>query len=144
MMKNCIQLKTCSECIQGVGNFKCIWCSKLQRCSDLVDRYRQEWIESSCPTKHELQNENLTCTIDNELLNEKFIKDYDSGDDDSFNLYKSHYIHSALIGVFITVFLVLSIAGSIWAAYAYTHPNTTSGIWLIEVRYFNLKLIILK
>lgn len=49
MLKNCLQLKSCEACLKGVGNFKCLWCPVLQRCSDTMDRYRQEWIEASCP-----------------------------------------------------------------------------------------------
>ncbi len=49
--KDCLQLKSCESCLHGIGNFNCLWCPTLQRCSDTMDRYRQEWIESSCPVE---------------------------------------------------------------------------------------------
>ena len=53
---DCIQLKTCETCMEGVGNFKCLWCPQLQRCSDTMDRHRQEWIESSGPIEKNVNN----------------------------------------------------------------------------------------
>lgn len=47
--------------MEGVGNFKCLWCPQLQRCSDTMDRHRQEWIESSCPIEKNSISKNMTC-----------------------------------------------------------------------------------
>lgn len=63
MLKNCLQMKTCDKCVSGVGDFKCIWCPILQRCSDTMDRYRQEWIESSCPIEYKANTSIATCQL---------------------------------------------------------------------------------
>lgn len=51
---DCLQFKTCETCVNSLTNFNCIWCSELQRCSDTVDRYRQEWLEFGCPMSYEV------------------------------------------------------------------------------------------
>jgi len=124
MLENCLQLNTCDKCVKGVANFKCIWCPKLQRCSDMIDRNRQEWMEASCPTKADLIQNNQTCVADREFSALRITQE-DAAPE---------FAKTALIGVVVTVVLVLAIAVSIWAGYAYTHPNTPSGIWLIEHR----------
>ena len=53
--KDCLQLNTCESCQKGIVGFKCMWCPTLQRCSDTVDRYRQEWIESFCPLDYNVK-----------------------------------------------------------------------------------------
>lgn len=66
---DCLQFKTCDTCVNSLTNFNCIWCPELQRCSDTVDRYRQEWLEFGCPMNYEVNYLFLNFTKINELFN---------------------------------------------------------------------------
>jgi len=46
----CVSSKSCSECIEASLTiaFQCQWCPSVGRCSDGLDRRRQEWQEQSC------------------------------------------------------------------------------------------------
>ncbi|XP_051958880.1 plexin domain-containing protein 1-like isoform X2 [Xyrauchen texanus] len=47
-LPTCLQHTTCGQCIQSNVTTGCGWCNTLQRCSDGIDRYRQEWLDYSC------------------------------------------------------------------------------------------------
>ncbi|RNA41160.1 plexin domain-containing 2 [Brachionus plicatilis] len=129
MLPNCLQLKTCDTCINSLTNFNCIWCPELQRCSDTVDRYRQEWLEFGCPMNYESQS-NLTCfNAVREASDQKSFKE-----ESAITIKDSDYAKSVSVGVFLTVFLSMIFTTLIWVGYAYKNPNSTSGLWLIEHR----------
>jgi len=46
----CVTRKSCTECIEASLTiaFQCQWCPSVGRCSDGLDRRRQEWQEQSC------------------------------------------------------------------------------------------------
>lgn len=46
----CVTKKSCTECIEASAAipFQCQWCPSVGRCSDGLDRRRQEWQERSC------------------------------------------------------------------------------------------------
>ena len=131
-----MQLKTCETCATGVGNFKCMWCPILQRCSDTMDRYRQEWIESSCPVDLKTQT-NQTCQEYNEEfsklnLNSK-IRDFDSNRYATDSSKETDYFKSVFVGIFVTILISMLLTTAAWGVYAYKNPTSPSGIWLIEV-----------
>ncbi|XP_019864237.1 PREDICTED: plexin domain-containing protein 2-like isoform X2 [Amphimedon queenslandica] len=47
---NCIIANSCESCsnISKQGIFNCAWCANLSRCSDGIDRHRQEWFIAGC------------------------------------------------------------------------------------------------
>ena len=47
---DCVMAASCGGCqeMSSVSDFECGWCPDLQRCSDGVDRFRQEWFTSGC------------------------------------------------------------------------------------------------
>lgn len=47
-LPTCLQYTTCEHCLQSNLTSGCGWCNTLQRCSDGIDRYRQEWLDYSC------------------------------------------------------------------------------------------------
>lgn len=51
-LPNCIGASTCQECsdLSATTGFECRWCSRLNRCSDGIDRNRFEWIQNGCHT----------------------------------------------------------------------------------------------
>jgi hypothetical protein len=132
-----LQLKSCETCAAGVGTFKCMWCPVLQRCSDTLDRYRQEWIESSCPTDTSQQS-NQTC----KLFDEEFrnfngkISPFDSNFYTNDLPKDTDYFKSVFLGIFLTILISMLITTAAWGVYAYKNPTSPSGIWLIEVRAY--------
>jgi hypothetical protein len=134
MFKNCIQLKTCDECSKGIGQFNCLWCPVLKRCSDTFDRFRQEWFESSCPTNFTNKN-NLICKTDKSIYDQFKL---DKNTFDSLNSVSTYnepdYFKSVMIGLFTTIVISMIVTFLAWIMYAYRHPTSPSGIWIIENR----------
>ncbi|CAL1599968.1 unnamed protein product [Knipowitschia caucasica] len=48
-LPTCSQHTTCDLCMTSNATTGCGWCNTVQRCSDGIDRHRQEWIEFNCP-----------------------------------------------------------------------------------------------
>lgn len=48
-LPTCLQHKTCDVCLTSNLTTGCGWCNTLQRCSDGIDRHRQEWLQYNCP-----------------------------------------------------------------------------------------------
>ncbi|XP_076856268.1 plexin domain-containing protein 1 isoform X2 [Brachyhypopomus gauderio] len=47
-LPTCLQHTTCDQCLHANLTSGCGWCNVLQRCSDGIDRHRQEWLDYSC------------------------------------------------------------------------------------------------
>ncbi|TSK14612.1 Plexin domain-containing protein 1 [Bagarius yarrelli] len=47
-LPTCLQHTNCDQCLHSNLTSGCGWCNILQRCSDGIDRHRQEWLEFSC------------------------------------------------------------------------------------------------
>ncbi|XP_036428857.1 plexin domain-containing protein 1 isoform X1 [Colossoma macropomum] len=47
-LPTCLQHTTCDQCLHSNLTSGCGWCNVLQRCSDGIDRHRQEWLDFSC------------------------------------------------------------------------------------------------
>uniref|UniRef100_UPI0037E9AE6E plexin domain-containing protein 1-like n=1 Tax=Semicossyphus pulcher TaxID=241346 RepID=UPI0037E9AE6E len=48
-LPTCRQHTTCEPCLASNLTTGCGWCNTLQRCSDGIDRHRQEWLQYNCP-----------------------------------------------------------------------------------------------
>ncbi|XP_072312715.1 plexin domain-containing protein 1-like [Eucyclogobius newberryi] len=48
-LPTCSQHKTCELCMTPNVTTGCGWCNTVQRCSDGIDRHRQDWLEFNCP-----------------------------------------------------------------------------------------------
>lgn len=48
-LPTCLQHTTCELCLTSNLTTDCGWCNTLQRCSDGIDRHRQEWLDYNCP-----------------------------------------------------------------------------------------------
>ncbi|XP_062858863.1 plexin domain-containing protein 1 isoform X2 [Trichomycterus rosablanca] len=44
----CLQHTSCDQCLHSNLTSGCGWCNVLQRCSDGIDRHRQEWLDYGC------------------------------------------------------------------------------------------------
>ncbi|XP_047215705.1 plexin domain-containing protein 1-like isoform X2 [Girardinichthys multiradiatus] len=47
-LPTCLQHDSCEYCLSSNRTSGCSWCNVLQRCSDGMDRHRQEWLDYSC------------------------------------------------------------------------------------------------
>ncbi|KAK5602632.1 hypothetical protein CRENBAI_006606 [Crenichthys baileyi] len=48
-LPTCLQHTSCELCFTSNLTTSCGWCNTLQRCSDGIDRHRQEWLDYNCP-----------------------------------------------------------------------------------------------
>ncbi|XP_070779750.1 plexin domain-containing protein 1-like [Enoplosus armatus] len=47
-LPTCLQHDSCERCLSSNQTYGCSWCNVLQRCSDGMDRHRQEWLDYAC------------------------------------------------------------------------------------------------
>ncbi|CAK6961203.1 plexin domain-containing protein 1-like [Scomber scombrus] len=47
-LPTCLQHESCELCLSSNQTSGCSWCNVLQRCSDGMDRHRQEWLDYAC------------------------------------------------------------------------------------------------
>lgn len=116
-LPTCNILTDCGTCahadLAGV-KFSCKWCDKVSRCSDGMDWYRQNWEQQGCKAQN---------TSDGRC------KSADKGASSSV---------AAIVTVVLVVALLLAAIG-FWILYAYTHPTSPSGMWLMEHRPSQMK-----
>ncbi|KAM9716815.1 plexin domain-containing protein 1-like [Menidia menidia] len=48
-LPTCLQHTSCDVCLTSNLTTNCGWCNTIQRCSDGIDRHRQEWLDYNCP-----------------------------------------------------------------------------------------------
>ncbi|XP_068606506.1 plexin domain-containing protein 1-like [Brachionichthys hirsutus] len=56
-LPTCLLHDSCELCVSFNRTSGCSWCNVLQRCSDGMDRHRQEWLDYGCPE----ESKNATC-----------------------------------------------------------------------------------
>ncbi|KAL3053418.1 hypothetical protein OYC64_005871 [Pagothenia borchgrevinki] len=56
-LPTCLQHDSCELCLSYNQTSGCSWCHVLQRCSDGMDRHRQEWLDYACSE----ESKNATC-----------------------------------------------------------------------------------
>lgn len=44
----CNSFKDCSSCLSSGEKLACNWCEAVKRCSDGIDRMRQNWVQNGC------------------------------------------------------------------------------------------------
>ncbi|XP_068742952.1 plexin domain-containing protein 1-like isoform X4 [Montipora capricornis] len=112
---SCITAGTCEECAKRRESteFNCTWCQKINRCSDGFDRHRPEWLSSGCISSGKYQVERCF-SQESQIVSE--------GKQD---------LEPWMIAV-ICAGAVLLFACIAWLVYAFTHPNSRSGLCLIQ------------
>uniref|UniRef100_A0A674B6P1 Plexin domain containing 1 n=1 Tax=Salmo trutta TaxID=8032 RepID=A0A674B6P1_SALTR len=55
-LPTCLQHTTCELCLISNLTNGCGWCNTLQRCSDGIDRHRQEWLDYNCPEEERTEH----------------------------------------------------------------------------------------
>ncbi|XP_076465802.1 plexin domain-containing protein 1-like [Babylonia areolata] len=111
-LPTCNTISDCSTCTAHVGvKFQCKWCERVSRCSDGLDWYRQDWEKQGCKSQKASDG---SCKTDNKG-------------------------QVAVVVAVVLVLVVLLGTVAVWMFYAYTHPTSASGIWLMEHRPSQMK-----
>lgn len=152
-LPTCLDMKDCNSCLTEITNFECSWCPGARRCSNGMDRYRQDWLLKGCePTDANVDkvkqrsdqcsedlapvpDTNHVHEIDEPIPHSKAAK---QSQDAHIIISEDHVADevgvsmSGVVGILLLVVLVCSMG--LWVLYAYRHPHSTSGQWLIRYR----------
>ncbi|XP_038560953.1 plexin domain-containing protein 1-like [Micropterus salmoides] len=154
-LPTCLQHDSCELCLSSIQTSGCSWCNVLQRCSDGMDRHRQEWLEYGCLE----ESKDATCedysradsstgssmTQDVTSLTplQKGCESDDENKDHIFNTgndvktdssTKSDRLANTGLIAGIAATLVLLLALVLVALYINYHPTATSPLYLIQRR----------
>jgi len=136
----CNKQKTCDECLSksrggGPSSMVCGWCPSLNRCSDGMDRNRQDWLTHNCD-KNNISDLN-SCHTASQIIPssgaaEETSRAAISSDISTFQPQGPAINPGGLAALIIVLVLVVSLVG--WTTYAYFTPHTWSGQLLIKYR----------
>lgn len=155
-LPTCPSFKNCGECLDNLIGFKCNWCPSLNRCSSGVDRKRQEWTNASMWTdfwqssrvclkwfvlgceKTQISEDVKKCsavitsTTTEKPMTTESSAEGKSAQNASAVIQPDPKTSSAgFVTTICSIFAVLFVI-SCWVFYAYTHPHTSSGQFLIQ------------
>jgi hypothetical protein len=143
-LPTCHTFNDCQSCLKNDIKFTCNWCPSLARCSSGVDRRRQEWNNHGCD-KSQL-NDVKQCVANPEfpatekpnissssvvpiVTNDKTLEERLASPVTQPERKASSGFVTTICAIFAIVVL-----GICWIFYAYTHPHTSSGQFLIQYR----------
>ena len=149
----CLACNTFADCMTCLANrgkrYNCSWCDDIQKCSDGYDRSRHQWMKAQC---HRFASEE-TCPNSHEESydHHRFLPSTSSSSSSSpmihsnkIQPYTSARRHSTLatfrtivVTLLITVLILSLIAFLGTYIYAYRHPTSPPGMWLLEHRPSN-------
>merc|ERR1712226_125066 len=148
--KTCNVRKNCNDCVK---QNKCNWCQKLGRCSDGMDRLRQEWLMAHCDENNAQTQQQCKAIAENPQIHNIYKKPGNNRHDvdhpgyseeheygvDSTNEVgkerlsaKGNYEQATITTISIVALIALSIM--VWFVYAYFFPHSWSGQLLIKYR----------
>lgn len=55
-LTTCMTFRDCKSCMGSNIGLDCVWCESAKRCSDGLDRLRQDWLRSKCDVDKQLVN----------------------------------------------------------------------------------------
>lgn len=152
-LPTCLQHNSCDLCLSSNQTSGCSWCNVLQRCSDGMDRHRQEWFDYACSE----ESKNATCedysrddtssiTPETEGVTSLIPrqKGCESVDETKHHIFKTgsdvktdpsvkNESNTAVIAG-IAAALVLLLALVLVALYINCHPHAASPLYLIQRR----------
>jgi len=123
--------------------YNCSWCDDIQKCSDGYDRSRHQWMQAQC---HRLALEDTCSNNFEDIFDDHHFLSSSSSLSSVINLneiqpYITSRQHSTLstfrtivVTLLITVLILSLIAFLGTYIYAYRHPTSPPGMWLIEHR----------
>ncbi|XP_067332384.1 plexin domain-containing protein 1-like isoform X1 [Channa argus] len=155
-LPTCLKHDSCELCLSSNQTSGCSWCNVLQRCSDGMDRHRQEWLDYACSVESKDANceeysrsdsstgSYITPVIEDTTTLTPLQKACTSDGDTKHNIFKigndvktsTRSEGLANIGVIagIAAALVLLLALILVALYINYHPTVASPLYLIQRR----------
>lgn len=121
-------------------SFQCGWCPTLKRCSNGIDRKRNDWLLRGCDRE---QVVNLAECSNADYFNKQTIRTTDTGMKPTVDASSASRksveeeedeekgAMGTVMGVLIPFGLIFVAIG--WVMYAYRNPHTKSGQFLIQV-----------
>ncbi|CAF0800440.1 unnamed protein product [Adineta ricciae] len=136
MDKTCNTFTDCVTCLANRGKrYNCSWCDTIQKCSDGYDRSRHQWIQGQC---HYLALENSCPSNTEDPFFDTFITQIPFVQQDDTTVLPQHSTLSTIRTIVVTLLLTVLILSLIvfvgTYVYAYRHPTSPPGIWLLEHR----------
>jgi len=141
-LPTCNRQDTCEKCLRPEvsspqPDLKCQWCDKQKRCSDGMDRQRQEWLTANCDQLSVSRRDQCgKGSQDSDWPSRSNSGPGGSRFPDGQLAEPSHAGHpvspGGLVALILTFLLVFSLIG--WVGYAYFYPHTWSGQILIKYR----------
>merc|ERR1719239_479593 len=133
----CNTLKTCTACTKHASiDFDCKWCNRIGCCSDGMDWYRQHWKMQDCSNAH-TDNTSACSSLPKPIhpnLDPHDTNMYDRQQCKGSDCESKSPVTTVVV-VLVIAFLIALIGGiGFWVYYAYTHPTSKSGMWLMEHR----------
>ncbi|XP_074600362.1 plexin domain containing lethal (1) G0289 [Brevipalpus obovatus] len=148
-LPTCTSSKTCEDCTDDVGrSFNCRWCESIKRCSDGVDRQRQDWIKNDCD--HVKID---TCPVPSNTSTQPDLSSsaafsrngISHRQQEAPTAHSPSSLHQGIDGQpktgsgkvgFITMMMMVSLVSGVvlWLLYAYKNPQSSSGQFLIKYR----------
>lgn len=149
-LQTCLQHKTCDLCLTSNLTTGCGWCNTLQRCSDGIDRHRQEWLDYNCP-----EEAKGTCEDYNPFLSEGTGTPYNqsSPGPTSASVTEDHTVtkdvqttppdhigipeNTAIIAGVVAALVLLVVLTLLAVYYINTHPTVAPPFYLMQRRTNN-------
>ncbi|XP_071139437.1 plexin domain-containing protein 2-like [Mytilus edulis] len=131
-LPTCNQARTCEDCTSLNIGFNCSWCHAVSRCSDGIDRHMQAWENNGCVNNgFDTLDKCMIPPTTTRMLQTTTAAPRKQPQSDAVRSSESS--DSAVVAIPIAIFVVIMLVLlGVWIYYARTHPNTRSGIWLIE------------
>ncbi|XP_066554482.1 plexin domain-containing protein 1 isoform X2 [Amia ocellicauda] len=147
-LPTCLQHDSCESCLSSDLTSGCSWCNTIQRCSDGIDRHRQEWLDYGCSE----EPKDMTCedyfhqdsavsigTVypsgseptpsPGSLLDSPVTEDLQTGPPRQ----QGAPVHTGIIAGVISA-IVMLLALTLLALYINTHPTAAPAFYLIQRR----------
>ncbi|XP_039595904.1 plexin domain-containing protein 1 isoform X1 [Polypterus senegalus] len=158
-LPTCLQHNSCETCLNSKLTSDCNWCHVIQRCSDGIDRHRQEWLDYNC----EEEAKGKTCedyveqtagpsfpsisvtppdaepSPTSDLILESLVTEDDTKtdiqytDNETSSAQHGTPMHSGIIAGIVSAALLL-LAISLLALYINRHPTFTSALFFLKRR----------
>lgn len=146
-LPTCLQQNSCELCHSSNESLGCSWCHVLQRCSDGMDRHRQEWLDHACFE----ESEDATCedywrdyplSIDPSVTSESESKTAltpvqngckrDDVKTDPSTKNKELPNFAVIVGIIVALVLILALI--VVALFINCYPAAASSLYLIQRR----------
>uniref|UniRef100_A0A3B4EZ81 Plexin domain-containing protein 1-like n=2 Tax=Haplochromini TaxID=319058 RepID=A0A3B4EZ81_9CICH len=129
-LPTCLQHTSCDLCLTSNLTSSCGWCNTLQRCSDGIDRHRQEWLDYNCPEEAKGMCEDYNTVLPEQQSS--FLSDIQTSPPNN-GMTENTAIIAGVVAA-----LVLLVALTLLAVYYInTHPTVAPPFYLMQRRTNN-------